>query len=226
MSAPIQTAAEKRKATIAAKAAKELEDNVAFQNESIWKDDLLPITRKRTSSTQSAGPAKKARATAGESSDEEDEEEPAPKPKTKARRAHPAPSIDIDTDSESELAAAPAPKKPAMNVRLDLTKLPVKTAKKTKTSSAAQPAKSTSYGPNNVKSYGLGHKTQCTRAAVRHQHGLFSVLSHALRHRIAPPGIVAAHRKLPINRFKNAFIYLAAFPVDLHLRTVSKQKRA
>ncbi|KAJ7705816.1 hypothetical protein B0H16DRAFT_1747068 [Mycena metata] len=165
MSAPIQTAAEKRKATIAAKAAKELEDNVAFQNESkggrkakqrankkaVWKDDLLPITRKRTSSTQSAGPAKKARATAGESSDEEDEEEPAPKPKTKARRAHLAPPIDIDTDSESELAAAPAPKKPATTVRLDLTKLPGKTkAKKTKTASAAQPAKSVAAKPAKI----------------------------------------------------------------------------
>ncbi|KAJ7758310.1 hypothetical protein B0H16DRAFT_1720915 [Mycena metata] len=118
----------------------------------VWKDNLLPITRKRTSSTRSAGPAKKARATAGESSDEEDEEEPAQSPRpNRDEVTHPAPPIDIDTDSESELTAAPAPKKPATTVRLDLTKLPVKTkAKKTKTSSAAQPAKSVAAKPAKI----------------------------------------------------------------------------
>ncbi|KAJ7847789.1 hypothetical protein B0H14DRAFT_2583338 [Mycena olivaceomarginata] len=98
------TPAEKRKLTIAAKAQKEVEENIAFRNQSrrsqstevlggrqakkdakknaVWKADQ-PVTRKRTASTAAAeasGPAKKARETkSGTDSEgiaEDSEEEP------------------------------------------------------------------------------------------------------------------------------------------------------
>ncbi|KAF7372073.1 hypothetical protein MVEN_00065600 [Mycena venus] len=128
------TPAEKRRATIAAKAQKELEENIAFQNQTagdrkakkdaqknaIWKVDQSG-TRKRTSSTASqvSGPAKKAREMEPAGSDNEAEEDTS-KPKSKARK-HRAPPIDINTD-ESEPEASVKPGR-----RIDFTNLPAKT---------------------------------------------------------------------------------------------------
>ncbi|KAJ7834649.1 hypothetical protein B0H14DRAFT_3871358 [Mycena olivaceomarginata] len=131
------TPAEKRKATIAARAAKEIEENIAFQNQSqatggrqakkaakenaLWNVDQSS-SRKRTSSTAQVPevPAKKARemdAAAGAGSDDDAEALAPPKTKSNARK-HLAPTI-IDSDDE------PAPD-PALNLgrHIDFSKLP------------------------------------------------------------------------------------------------------
>ncbi|KAJ7814322.1 hypothetical protein B0H14DRAFT_3477115 [Mycena olivaceomarginata] len=98
------TPAEKRKLTIAAKAQKEVEENIVFRNQSqvsggrqakkdakknaVWKADQ-PVTRKRTASTaEASGPAKKARETkSGTDSEgiaEDSDEEPPVKSKSKS----------------------------------------------------------------------------------------------------------------------------------------------
>ncbi|KAJ6479727.1 hypothetical protein C8R45DRAFT_1101175 [Mycena sanguinolenta] len=130
MSAPATkpTPAEKRKATLAAKAQKELEENIAFQNQShggrkakkdakknaIWKVDQSS-TRKRTASTAKVpeNPAKKAKETEADGSDDEAVQEPAPaqskgKAKESNARKYAAPTIiDSDSDAEPEPAVKP-----------------------------------------------------------------------------------------------------------------------
>ncbi|KAJ7161227.1 hypothetical protein B0H12DRAFT_1083376, partial [Mycena haematopus] len=102
---PKLTPAEKRKATLAAKAAQELEENIAFQNESrngrkakkdaqknaIWKVDQ-PSARKRSASTAEVpeNPTKKAKemgaASVSAESDVEAAEDQAPaKAKAKSK---------------------------------------------------------------------------------------------------------------------------------------------
>ncbi|KAJ7259094.1 hypothetical protein B0H12DRAFT_1232084 [Mycena haematopus] len=138
---PKLTPAEKRKATLAAKAAQELEENIAFQNESrngrkakkdaqknaIWKVDQ-PSARKRSASTAevSENPTKKAKemGAASTESDVEAAEDQAPakaKSKThstKSARKYAAPTI-INSDND---AAPEPPVKPVR--RIDFTKLP------------------------------------------------------------------------------------------------------
>ncbi|KAJ7649253.1 hypothetical protein B0H17DRAFT_1338733 [Mycena rosella] len=150
------TPAEKRKATLAAKAAKELEENIAFQNQSlkdggrpakreakknaIWKadqpnnwkaDQHQATTRKRTSSTaEDAGPAKKARETAEPTvSDSEDGALPEVPVSSKGKattRKYAAPDIAIDTTDESEPEEPVKKLAPKPLRHIDFTKLPAK----------------------------------------------------------------------------------------------------
>ncbi|KAJ6558403.1 hypothetical protein B0H19DRAFT_1235265 [Mycena capillaripes] len=140
---------EKRKATIAAKVAKELEENIAFQNQTsggrkakqdakknaaqtrvVWKADQPSTTRKRTSSTAEVSePAKKAREMEPAESDGEPEPVAASKSKAKARQ-YAAPSIDIDSDdAESVIVKSTR--------HIDFTNLPANN----KSTSKAPPAK-------------------------------------------------------------------------------------
>ncbi|KAJ7764607.1 hypothetical protein DFH07DRAFT_1016427 [Mycena maculata] len=145
------TPAEKRKATLAAKAAKELEDNIAFQNKSRKAGgrqakqvanqkagELVLKTYKpadrfirpqfgiKTSLPHAKEPRRQqARETQDDADDGEPEDDQDPvvvKSKAKARK-YPAPAIDIETDSGPEdLAAVPVKPFP----RLDLANLPAK----------------------------------------------------------------------------------------------------
>ncbi|KAJ7751480.1 hypothetical protein DFH07DRAFT_774725 [Mycena maculata] len=155
------TPAERRKATLAAKAAKELEDNIAFQNKSRkaggrqakqvanQKADQ-PSTCKRTSSTAQvpAMPAQKARETQDDADEDEPEDDQDPavvKSKAKARK-YPARAIDIETDSGPEdPAAVPIKAFP----RLDLANLPAKT--KPTGGSKAKPIEATAGKTNPSK---------------------------------------------------------------------------
>ncbi|KAJ7805231.1 hypothetical protein B0H14DRAFT_3882987 [Mycena olivaceomarginata] len=132
------TSAEKRKATLAARAAKEQEDQIAFENKSkttggrkakkdakknaVWNADK-PTSRKRTLSTVAVSesvPAKKARdAVADIASDAEDRTPEAQavvkskKSGSKSKtRKHAPPDIDVDSD-EPEQRAKSVSKKPA-----------------------------------------------------------------------------------------------------------------
>ncbi|KAJ7639596.1 hypothetical protein B0H17DRAFT_1216801 [Mycena rosella] len=157
---PEPTPAEKQKATIAAKAAKEIEDNVAFQNTSrrkakvdakenaIWKVDKPekpdklagPTVRKRTSSTaESSGPAKKAReADPIHDSGPEDQPPAAPEAPVPSKSKGKGKAVerkhaapDIDLDSGNESKAKPVR-------RINFNDLPVGRTPKVMASKAAK----------------------------------------------------------------------------------------
>ncbi|KAJ7841712.1 hypothetical protein B0H14DRAFT_3140134 [Mycena olivaceomarginata] len=132
------TPAEKRKATLAAKAAKEQEEQIAFENKSkvaggrqakkdakknaVWNSDM-PASRKRTLSTvavSESAPAKKARDAVPDIASDAEERTPETQVVVKSKksgskskaRQHAPPDIDVDRD-EPEQRAKPVAKKPA-----------------------------------------------------------------------------------------------------------------
>ncbi|KAK7012633.1 hypothetical protein R3P38DRAFT_3016776 [Favolaschia claudopus] len=171
MSARLLTAAEKRKATLEAKAAKELEDNVAFQNKSaaaggrkakkvanetaVWNLDK-PASRKRTLSTVPvAAPAKKARDSEPVDSDVEESleaEVKATKKRSMKSRKHAPPAIDFDDDEATHQAAKAGlgTKKKAS------TKVPQKAARKPAPKITAESASDAS-SPSNDDSGSESH---------------------------------------------------------------------